>query len=715
MPDIDGTINIDAKIKTEGMNKALEKTDTAAKLGLGDIADQFKALQEGAANLKKSVEANSASMASQGGTMLAVFGGVGLVLGIVIGVVTQIGQTIENVIRGLISLGLSSIKWFFSMVDEVSEAVKKSSEYGKQIAEVKSLLADVRAATYAAFAPLVSAALPYIRLVVSWLVEMLNLLARVLAYLTGQKTVMQYVAGSAEAAANSTGKMEKAAKGALAAFDKIDVLPQAKGGGAGAGGGNLEFKVVPVLPKEGLSPIEELWQKIKDGAAQAWEWVKQKTIEFIAWLPTGVALLNQVIFAGITALLVWIAQQMAQIATDFVIDFILFWIRLNGIVTTWIRDFIANWIIFWEDVRATVLAWIAGFLANWIEFWLNVRTAVVSWIAGFLADWIAFWLNARETVAGWISTFITNWVTFWENVWANVILFILNFVQRWGEFWTGVWNVVQAAWGVILALWGTLVGWFQANVIDPIVRVFTTFGTTIKGIWDSAWAVLSGAWLAISGWFQTNVINPIVGIFTTFGTTLKSKWDSAWAILSGAWLTISSWFQTNVLDKIGSLFDTWGGIIKGKFDAAFAGLSTAAKSGINAVIGFINSMVKAIVSGINKFIDALNVIGAKLPFGMKFYITPVVQPAGIPLLAQGAVIPPNAAFTAVLGDQRAGKNLEAPESLIRQIVREESGKNQGSVVVDFRGTIGEFIRQLQPYIVKEQARNGISLILGENP
>lgn len=51
----------------------------------------------------------------------------------------------------------------------------------------------------------------------------------------------------------------------------------------------------------------------------------------------------------------------------------------------------------------------------------------------------------------------------------------------------------------------------------------------------------------------------------------------------------------------------------------------------------------------------------------------------IPQLAAGAVIPPNREFMAVLGDQKSGRNLEAPESLIRQIVREESGGGSGDV------------------------------------
>lgn len=44
----------------------------------------------------------------------------------------------------------------------------------------------------------------------------------------------------------------------------------------------------------------------------------------------------------------------------------------------------------------------------------------------------------------------------------------------------------------------------------------------------------------------------------------------------------------------------------------------------------------------------------------------------VPALAQGAIIPPNREFMAVLGDQTSGNNIEAPENLIRQIVREET-------------------------------------------
>ena len=57
--------------------------------------------------------------------------------------------------------------------------------------------------------------------------------------------------------------------------------------------------------------------------------------------------------------------------------------------------------------------------------------------------------------------------------------------------------------------------------------------------------------------------------------------------------------------------------------------------------------------------------------------------ADIPYLASGAVIPPNAPFAAVLGDQSNGRNLEAPEGLIRQIFQEEFGNMLSGIMAGF--------------------------------
>ena len=60
----------------------------------------------------------------------------------------------------------------------------------------------------------------------------------------------------------------------------------------------------------------------------------------------------------------------------------------------------------------------------------------------------------------------------------------------------------------------------------------------------------------------------------------------------------------------------------------------------------------------------------------------------IPYLAEGAVIPPNAPFAAVLGDQRHGYNLEGPEDMFRGIVREEIAGVLGDFADGFDDLLG---------------------------
>lgn len=64
--------------------------------------------------------------------------------------------------------------------------------------------------------------------------------------------------------------------------------------------------------------------------------------------------------------------------------------------------------------------------------------------------------------------------------------------------------------------------------------------------------------------------------------------------------------------------------------------------------------------------------------------------ANIPYLASGAVIPPNAPFMAVLGDQRHGTNVEAPLATIQEAVRAEVGG-----MMDGFGAIVEEVRALR--------------------
>lgn len=89
-------------------------------------------------------------------------------------------------------------------------------------------------------------------------------------------------------------------------------------------------------------------------------------------------------------------------------------------------------------------------------------------------------------------------------------------------------------------------------------------------------------------------------------------------------------------------------------------------------------------------------------------------PANIPYLATGAVIPPNAPFMAVLGDQKNGTNIEAPLETIKQALAEVMGEyGGGDITINFTGSLSQLARILKPEIDRENRRVGTSLNGGE--
>lgn len=115
------------------------------------------------------------------------------------------------------------------------------------------------------------------------------------------------------------------------------------------------------------------------------------------------------------------------------------------------------------------------------------------------------------------------------------------------------------------------------------------------------------------------------------------------------------------------------------------------KSMANTIIGFVNQIINAINSIFHIKFSGLNVAGVQLipKIDMKLLNIPP-----IPLLAQGAVLPPNKPFMAMLGDQRHGTNLEAPESTIRGIYREEMADVFGGMMAGFEALVAE-VRELR--------------------
>lgn len=169
--------------------------------------------------------------------------------------------------------------------------------------------------------------------------------------------------------------------------------------------------------------------------------------------------------------------------------------------------------------------------------------------------------------------------------------------------------------------------------------------------------------------------------------TVKAKAVEVWNKIKEAWNKAGDWFHEHVTEPVTNFFTgMWEGIKKA-FTMAFDFIKKAFKNYVNGWINIVENFINFFVNGINFLIKGINKLSFDIPEwfpvggGSKFgFDIPFIPKVQIPRLAQGAVIPPNQQFAAILGDQRHGRNLEAPESLIRQIVRDEAGNVYADVL-----------------------------------
>jgi len=203
----------------------------------------------------------------------------------------------------------------------------------------------------------------------------------------------------------------------------------------------------------------------------------------------------------------------------------------------------------------------------------------------------------------------------------------------------------------------------------------------------------------VLNWLRGSLIGPIAIDFAMLTDSIPVLFRAAWEGVKDAWGHAKEWFASAVINPLKS---------------AFMALPGAILQAVNGTIAIANAAIFGIESSINKIVRGVNALGNGVPGGLGMNL-PAISLDRIPLLATGAVIPPNAEFMAVLGDQKRGMNIEAPEDLIRKIVREETeNARQGAqeVHIHFDGDLAGLARLLRPVLRQEDGRVGSSFVLG---
>lgn len=201
-----------------------------------------------------------------------------------------------------------------------------------------------------------------------------------------------------------------------------------------------------------------------------------------------------------------------------------------------------------------------------------------------------------------------------------------------------------------------VVGWVSVALMLAGIALIA-FGAMTMNIF----MLLAGAALLVSGFAVGTTTNKFQSWVETLHLNEVSGWVSTAMLLLGIALVAIGAMTLNVPMLLAG--------------AALLGVGIAAKAG-----GF--NSTKSVSGGNPAARSAM----------------PTISPASVPRLATGAVIPPNREFLAVLGDQKQGNNIEAPESAIEAAVArgmaQYGGGNQTAILKIGEQELGRIIFKL---------------------
>lgn len=627
----------------------------------------------------------------------------------------------------VLTKGLNAIR------DQMGGMLSANKEFASSLAAVKGNL-------LVAFQPVYTAALPYINALMAGLKSITNQLAVFTNTLFGKSV------SASNAAAKALNKQAAAAKNVKKqtqlASSSID-----------------EFNILSSNTDENNSSGTAVTFDVQDdaGAATFAEKVKE------AWNNIDMTDIGRTIGEKITNLLQnidWSTIQ--QEASNISIRFASFFNGLNdGInwntvgqtvsnglntVLLTINTFLTNFdfLTFGSDIGNGINASIASFDWSLLGITLaNMLNGAFDWIYGFLStfDWSQLGLSLAQSIFDFINT--VNW----QELGMDVSGIVIGLVSMLTEFlrnvdWAGV---ADSVFEVIKGVdWSGII----RGLIELIVTSFLAFVTFFFDIGNNIGEMLieglqGGIWNLIKNigtWIYNNMVKPIIDavcnffgihspstVFAGFGSFLMQ------GLMNG--ITNSLNFVkkgiNTVVDAVINPFRSVGITLQKIFTNAWNGVTKCFKatsfSQIASNIGEVfKSIMNRLISGINNVVAApfnkldsafsklrnVTIVGAK-PFGF----IPKIPVPKIPFLAKGAVIPPNSPFTAVLGDQKHGTNIETPEALLRKIIKEElstSGEQKVAVDVgvELTGEMAQFFKAFIKWYKKETIKTGKDPIYG---
>ena len=522
--------------------------------------------------------------------------------------------------------GLAKRVFIFTMITKALRTMRKMllSTIGAD-KQMSTSLAQIRGNLISAFAPIYNYILPAIRTLLAWLSKLTAVVSVFINSLFG-KTASQADA-SAKALYNQASATEDAgdaaekAKKQLSGLDEMNRWESNDSSGGGGGGSS------------GIAPKFDLSDQVDTGKIGKIAAVVRELSPYVAAVAAGFAAwkIGKKFLGNLSK-----AKQLALAVAGAVL------MAINVV------DMLKNGINF-DNLTGYIIGAAAAVTGLGLAFGV-LGGAITAIVAGLfllgvaIRDVIKNGFNNKNLTAITVALLtIGGAIAIITGAWIPLLIAAIAAVVVW-----------------IVAKWTSIKDWIS-KTISSIDAAFEQHLANVEAGVAAAVDWVIEKWTAVKDWFR--------GLWEKVASGASSAWEG----IKNAFKSVPEWFQSKFRDawqKVKDVFSTGGRIWSGIKE----GIENTFRAVVNAIIRGMNTIIAVPFNKINSMLNTIrnaHFLGIS-PFQNMWGVNPLPVPQ-IPMLARGAVIPANRQFLAVLGDQRNGNNLETPESLLRQIVREEAG------------------------------------------
>lgn len=522
--------------------------------------------------------------------------------------------------------GLAKRVFIFTMITKALRTMRKMllSTIGAD-KQMSTSLAQIRGNLISAFAPIYNYILPAIRTLLAWLAKLTAVVSVFINSLFG-KTASQADA-SAKALYNQASATEAAgdaaekAKKQLSGLDEMNRWESNDSSGGGGGGSS------------GIAPKFDLSDQVDTGKIGKIAAVVRELSPYVAAVAAGFAAwkIGKKFLGNLSK-----AKQLALAVAGAVL------MAINVV------DMLKNGINF-DNLTGYIIGAAAAVTGLGLAFGV-LGGAITAIVAGLvllgvaIRDVIKNGFNNKNLTAITVALLtIGGAIAIITGAWIPLLIAAIAAVVVW-----------------IVAKWTSIKDWIS-KTISSIDAAFEQHLANVEAGVAAVVDWVIEKWTAVKDWFR--------GLWEKVSSGAVAAWDG----IKSAFKSVPEWLQSKFRDawqKVKDVFSTGGRIWSGIKE----GIENAFHTVVNAIIRGMNTIIAVPFNKINSMLNTIrnaSFLGIS-PFQNLWGVNPLPVPQ-IPMLARGAVIPANRQFLAVLGDQRNGNNLEAPESLLRKIVREEAG------------------------------------------